>query len=424
VNTKKTTEQEIVRIVIVGHVDHGKSTLIGRLLYDTNSLPENKLKELKKASERRGKDLEFAYLTDALEEEQEQNVTIDTVQLLFKTKKRDYLIIDAPGHKEFLKNMVTGAASAETAILMIDAEEGVKEQTKRHAYLISLLGLNNIIVVINKMDKVGYKKERFKNIEENIRVFLNRLNIKPSILIPISAKEGDNVTQPSENFPWYNGATVLEALDLINRDSKSTNQLRIPVQDIYKWDDKRIIAGRVESGEVCVGDSIVFSPSLKQSKVKTIEKWGEQIQKASEGECIGVTITNPLFIERGEIISMKGSSPATTNELEANIFWLGRNPFEKGKKYKLKLTTCETDCELASIKKRIDSSTLNILEQDSTQIAETEVGEVTLRTVDTISVDKFNISPKTGRFVIVDGYDVCGGGIVINHITSPNNIDS
>jgi len=302
-----------LRIVFVGHVDHGKSTLIGRLLHDTNSVPKNLVDDVKKKCIRLGKEFEFAFLLDALEEEQEQTVTIDTTQIFFKSRKRNCVIIDAPGHKDFLKNMVTGATSADTAILIIDALEGVKEQTKRHAYILSLLGITNILVVINKIDKVEYQKDVCKSIEEKIRVFLDRLNIKPLFVIPISSKNGDNIVEVSKNTPWYTGCDVLSALDCIS-EQKVKNTLRFPIQDIYKWDDKRIITGRIESGELCVGDKIVFSPSLKEVTVKTIEKWNEQPQKATEGECIGITTNEQIFIERGEVASMRGEAPFSTNE--------------------------------------------------------------------------------------------------------------
>ncbi|MBW3019064.1 GTP-binding protein, partial [Candidatus Woesearchaeota archaeon] len=200
--------QEYLKFVIVGHVDHGKSTLIGRLLYDTNSLPEGKMEEIKKMSEEKGKEAEFAFVLDALEEEMEQGITIDTTQIWFKTPKRQYVIIDAPGHKEFLKNMITGASQGEAAILIVDAEEGVKENTKRHAYILSMLGIKQVVVVMNKMDLVGYKEERYNEVKTELEKFLGQLGVKPLYYIPLSAKQGDNVAKKSENMPWYTGMTV------------------------------------------------------------------------------------------------------------------------------------------------------------------------------------------------------------------------
>src|SRR3989344_6036232 len=206
-------EKENMKIVLVGHVDHGKSTLIGRLLYDTESLPEGKIEEIKAVCESLGKKFEVGYILDSLEEERDQNVTIDTTQIFFKTNKRNYTIIDAPGHVEFIKNMITGASQAEAATLIVDAEEGVQEPTRRHAYILNMLGLKQIIVVINKMDLIKYEEKEFNNVKDKLTEFLSNINVKPSIIIPISAKEGDNITKKSENMQWYKEKTVLESLD-------------------------------------------------------------------------------------------------------------------------------------------------------------------------------------------------------------------
>ena len=235
------TDSSTLNFVIVGHVDHGKSTLIGRLLYDTDSLPSDKIEEIKKTSEGLGRKTEFAYLLDHLEEERQQGLTIDTTQVFFKTDKRCYVIIDAPGHVEFVKNMVTGASQAEAAILIIDVKEGIKEQTKRHAYILSLLGLNQVVVILNKMDLVDFSEGRFNEVKKGAQEFLNSINMDPLFYIPICAIKGDNIARRSERMNWYNGPTLLESLDTLkSRESAENKPLIFPIQDAYKIDDKRI----------------------------------------------------------------------------------------------------------------------------------------------------------------------------------------
>ena len=245
----ETLPAEQLKIVIVGHVDHGKSTFVGRLFHDTGSLPEGKLEQLQKIAERRGVPFEWANLMDALQSERDQNITIDTAQIWFHTQKRQYVIIDAPGHKEILKNMVTGAANAEAALLLIDANEGVQEQSRRHGYLLNLLGIRQIAVLVNKMDLQDYSQARFDQIEKQYREFLASVGVVPKTFIPIAAKHGDNIASLSPRMPWWKGQTVLQALDDFKVSEPPMNQpLRFPIQDVYRFDDRRILAGRVESG--------------------------------------------------------------------------------------------------------------------------------------------------------------------------------
>src|ERR1700744_1595883 len=243
-----STPAEQLKIVIVGHVDHGKSTFVGRLFHDTGSLPEGKLEKLQKIPESRGVPFEWANLMDALQSERDQNITIDTAQIWFQTKKRQYVIIDAPGHKEFLKNMITGAANAEAALLLIDANEGVQEQSRRHGYMLNLLGIRQIAVLVNKMDLQNFSQERFEQIERDYRAFLAGVGVIPKLFIPMAAKLGDNIAAPSPNMPWGKAPTVLAALDEFKAVDRPANQpLRFPIQDIYRFDDRRILAGRVEA---------------------------------------------------------------------------------------------------------------------------------------------------------------------------------
>ena len=414
-HTSNTTEQ--LKIVIVGHVDHGKSTFVGRLFHDTGSLPEGKLEQLQKVAERRGVPFEWANLMDALQSERDQNITIDTAQIWFHTQKRQYVIIDAPGHKEFLKNMVTGAANAEAALLLIDAAEGVQEQSRRHGFLLNLLGIRQIAVLVNKMDLQGYSQERFDAIEKEFRAFLKTVGLQPKIFIPIAAKHGDNIVALSSNMPWWKGPTVVETLDEFKISELPNNQpLRFPIQDVYRFDERRILAGRVESGSLRVGDRLLFSPGNKVSTVKSIERWNSSAREtAAAGESIGVTLTEQIFVERGSIATLESQPPYALTKLRARMFWLGRAPFKKGKTYKIKLATQEAECQIDALEKVIDASTLQNISrpEDDQFVGRHEVAELYIRTRRPIAFDLHSDVVALGRFVIVDGYEVSGGGIII-----------
>jgi bifunctional enzyme CysN/CysC len=419
---------EQLKIVIVGHVDHGKSTFVGRLFNDTGSLPEGKLEQLQKIAERRGVPFEWANLMDALQSERDQNITIDTAQIWFQTKKRQYVIIDAPGHKEFLKNMITGAANAEAALLLIDANEGIQEQSRRHGYLLNLLGIRQIAVLVNKMDLQNYSQERFEQIERDYRAFLRGINVEPKLFIPIAAKHGDNIASLSPNMPWWKGPTVLAALDEFKVTDRPDNQpLRFPIQDVYRFDERRILAGRVEAGSIKVGDKLLFSPSHKTSTVKSIERWSAPAQDSAQaGESIGITLTEQIFVERGAIAALETDPPYELSRFKARLFWLGHKPLAKGKNYRLKLATQEVDCEVESIEKVIDASTLETISRahDEIFVGRHEVAELTLRTKRPVAFDAHSEIVPTGRFVIVDGFEVSGGGIVAESDYPKRSADS
>ncbi|AFS79514.1 sulfate adenylyltransferase subunit 1 [Gottschalkia acidurici 9a] len=406
--------RESLNIVVVGHVDHGKSTLIGRLLFDTDSLPSGAIEKVKRISQEKGKGFEYSYLLDAFEEEQKQGITIDTTRLQFKTEKRDYIIIDAPGHKEFLKNMISGAASAESAILMVDANEGIQEQSKRHGYILSLLGIQKVYVAVNKMDLVDYSEEKYEEIKRDFDRFLNTLGVYPLKYIPVSAFHGENIASKSDKMPWYEGESILEAMDIIEKEVGIEDQpLRFPIQDVYKFDHRRIIAGRIESGSLKVGDEIVILPSNKTTKVKSIEHWVEKDKKeeVSAGMSVGIIVEDEFFYKRGEIVSHKDNIPTVTDTFGGNLFWLGKDDLVKNKKYKLKLATLEIECEIAKINKVIDASTLETIENGE-RVKRNDVAEITITTKEPIALDEFKNIQSTGRFVIVDDLDVSGGGII------------
>jgi bifunctional enzyme CysN/CysC len=408
---------EQLKIVIVGHVDHGKSTFVGRLIYDTGSLPEGKLEQLQKAAERRSAPFEWANLMDALQSERDQNITIDTAQIWFRTNKRQYVIIDAPGHKEFLKNMITGAANAEAALLLIDAHEGVQENSRRHGYLLNLLGIRQVAVLVNKMDLEKYSESRFRQIEAEYRQWLNSIGMIPKVFIPIAAKHGDNIAKRSQNMSWWDGPTVLETLDDFKEAELLNDQpLRFPVQDIYRFDQRRILAGRVEAGSIKAGDRVVFSPTNKVSTVKTIERWNAPpTGHASAGESIGITLTEQIFVERGAVAALEDKPPYELNRFKARLFWMGRSPFLSGRLYKMKLATQEVDCEIDSVESIIDASSLGKISRPDREVfvGRHEVAELYLHLRRPIAFDAHNEIAATGRFVIVDGFEVAGGGIIV-----------
>ena len=408
---------EQLKIVILGHVDHGKSTLVGRLLHDTGSLPEGRLEQLRRVAQRRGVPFEWANLMDALQAERDQNISIDTAQIWFRTAKRQYVIIDAPGHKEFIKNMVTGAAQAEAALLVIDAQEGVQENSRRHGYLLELLGIRQVAVLVNKMDLVNYSQERFNAIEAEYRAWLKQIGLEPGSFIPIVARNGDNITAPGKNMPWWKGPNVVQALDEFKAARRLGDQpLRFPIQDVYRFDHRRILAGRVESGRIQVGDRLIFAPSNKTSTVKTIERWSAPARDYAEaGESIGITLTDQVFVERGAVAALENTPPYALPCFKARIFWLGKRPFMPGKKYRLKLATQEAECQIEKLERVIDAATLQTVQRPGTEpcVNRHEAAELTLRTKKAVAFDAITEVAATGRFVIVDEFDVAGGGVIM-----------
>jgi len=407
----------LVRIVIVGHVDHGKSTLIGRLIHDTGSLPDGKLEAIKAMSDRRGMPFEWSFLLDALQAERDQGITIDTSQIAFKTPSRDVVLIDAPGHVEFLKNMVTGAAQADAAILVVDAEEGVREQTRRHGYLLHLLGVGRVVVVVNKMDRIGWNEAGFRAIETELGDYLRQLGLAPDQFIAASARDGVNIATDGDAPAWAKGATLVGAIDGFVPAVETGNlPLRLPVQDVYKFDDRRIVAGRVESGRLRLGDELVFSPSGKVARVRSIESWpqpqkGKALTALHAGQSYGITLDREIFVERGEVASHPATAPAAVRNIHARIFWLSELPLAIGSRVTLKLATAEVPARLAAIKAVVDTSTLDSAARP--EIGRNQVAEVTFQLQTPIAVDTADTNPRLGRFVLESERRISGGGIVI-----------
>jgi bifunctional enzyme CysN/CysC len=413
--TPNGTTRPQVRIVIVGHVDHGKSTLVGRLLHETESLPEGKLEMLKAVSARRGMPFEWSFLLDALQTERDQGITIDTTQIRFRTGSRDIVLIDAPGHAEFLRNMITGASQADGAVLIIDALEGVRDQTRRHGYLLHLLGIKQVAVVVNKMDRVDFSAARFGEINDEITAHLTGLGVTPTAVIPISARDGDGVKIHTPRIGWYRGPTVVEALDALEPARPADAlALRLPVQAVYKFDDRRIVAGRIESGHLAAGEEIVIMPAGKIAKIKSVESWPVTPVKGRQGagRSVGITLDRELFIERGDVIAHAGTSPRDTRRLRARIFWLHDKPLSKGDQILVRLGTREARASVVAIEKAVDPGELSSLETAS--IARNHVGEIDISLGQPIAADTYADNPRTGRLVIEVNGRIAGGGLVLS----------
>ena len=401
-------------VVIVGHVDHGKSTLIGRLLNDTNSLEDGKIDEIKAVCERRNVPFEWSFVLDAFQAERDQAVTIDTTQIFFSSSARDYVIIDAPGHREFLKNMISGAAQADAAVLVVDAAEGVREQTRRHAYMLHLLGMKQIAVVINKMDKVDYNPESFEAVSRECEDYLSSIGLQATFIVPIAARGGDMLESRGENLDWYKGKTLLEALDSFDVSSPPiAKPLRFPIQDVYRFEEKRILVGRVETGILRKGDTLFFSPTNEKAVVTSIESWPEDegLVEAQAGQSVGVTLSEPIFVERGHVASHEKNLPMLSNVFQANIFWLSEKALKVGNTYTVRYGTSEARVSVQSIDTLVDTQDLG--KQDAaSEVPKNAVAEVTLRARDTLPIDPHKDNDKLGRVVIYDGYDVVGGGLL------------
>ncbi len=355
---RQATPRSSLKIVVIGHVDHGKSTVVGRLIHDTGSLPEGKLAAIQQMSARRGMPFEWAFLMDALQAERDQGITIDTAQIRFRTASRDYLLIDAPGHKEFLKNMVTGAASADAAILVVDALDGIQEQTRRHAYLLHILGIRKLVVLVNKMDLVGYERPRFTAVRRDLLAYLRVLGLAAEdiAVIPVSARQGDGIAAPSA-------------------------EMRL------------------------------FSPSNKTARVAAIESWSApRPTVASAGQSIGIILDEQIFVERGQVASHLAAPPSLSNVFRARLFWLGHHPLHVGSRYRLKFLTSDVEAHVEKIERVIDTTDLS--ERSSETVERNAVGEIVLRTHGLVALDEFNASPRTGRFVLVEDHTIVGGGII------------
>lgn len=404
-------------LVVAGHVDHGKSTLVGRLLMDTGNVPEGKLEAIRLTCDRQGRPFESAFLLDALKDEQAQGITIERTRCFLRTRRRDYLILDAPGHVEFIRNMVTGAAQADAALLVIDALEGVRENSFRHGFLLSMIGVSQIAVCVNKMDAVGYGKNAFEAIRERYSAFLLSAGIVPAGFIPVSAREGGNVVSRCSRMTWYGGATVLDQMHrFCLPPERSRRVFRMPVQDVYRIGNgasgRRLVVGRIESGTVRPGDRIVLAPSGKTATIRSLQRFqSPPLPAAVAGECVGVDLEEHVYVRRGEVMAHEACPPVVADRLRADVLWLGCVPLGIGQSLLLKIGNMETTAVVEAILRRMDPATLET-SAGGGEIERHQVAECLIRLRRLIACDPHDLIPETGRFVLVSRYGITGGGIV------------
>lgn len=414
-----TQADHVLTVVFVGHVDHGKSTLVGRLLADAGALPEGKLAFVQALCRRTAKPFEYAFLVDALKDEMSQGITLDVARLFFRAPTRPVMILDAPGHVEFLKNMVTGAARAEAAFLVIDAREGVRENSRRHAYLLALLGVRQVVVLINKMDLVGYDAARFAEVEAEIRAFLASIDVEPLACLPVSGLAGDNLVRPSPNLPWYEGPALLDLFARFrSSEPEETAPLRLPVQDVYKFtedgDTRRLIVGTLTSGRLRAGDEVVFLPSGKRGRVATLERFPAMTDDAFHaGEAAAFTLTEQLYLTRGELMAkVNEPAPWVATRLMTSVFWMGKRPLDATRDVWLKLGTAKVQARITRLEQVLDASSLAPLEANA--VPRHAAARVEWRLAKPLAGDRASLLPDLGRFVIVEDDDIRGGGLVLD----------
>jgi elongation factor 1-alpha len=408
-----------INLVIVGHLDQGKSTLIGRLLYDSGTILPDKLKEVESISKQLKKKFEFAFFLDSLKEEREEGLTIDIVQTPFKSKKYSYTIIDCPGHKEFIKNMFSGASQADVAIIIVSAkkDEGVQEQTKRHAFLLKFLGISQIFVVVTKMDLINYDERRFIEIRKDMKEFLNTIGFDTNKIpfIPISAMEGDNVYKKAEKMPWHKGLPLIEILDSTIRESTNPidKPLRIPIQDIYSIDGKSILVGKIETGVLKVGEKVLFQPSTLTATVDSIEVFNEKKNIAMPQESIGFSLKEEMKIKRGEVCSNLNNSPKASRNFIAELFLLSDMPISLKDEIAVRIGTAEEECKIKKIIQVIDTSTGEV--KDLAEVIKPiEAGTVEISSSNSLPMEKFTEIPQLGRLIAIKEGKIVAAGIVKN----------
>ncbi len=393
----------MLNLIFVGSIDHGKSTLIGRVLYDTKSLPQEKIEEVKRTCEKLGRKFEFAYILDALEEEREKQITIETTQIFFSWNKKDFCIIDAPGHREFLKNMLTGATQAQAAVLIVSAKEGMEEQTRRHALLLKLLGIEKIIVAVNKMDLVSYEEQAFEKIKKHMLEFLNSINLRAYEVIPISAMNGDNVVNLSKNMPWYKGKTLLEALEKIEQEEKLYSAFVFPVQDIYMKNSERIYVGNIVSGKVKKGEEVFVLPKGEKVKIEKI-LLPEEVEEAEYPKAIAIAL-NSNEISRGDVIASQELK--TTKQIRATIFALSE---VKNSTYEFSCSTQKVKCKI-EIEEKLDIETLKPVNEKELDNGDIANAIITLERP--VVIENFYTLPELGKFTLEKEGEVVAGGIIL-----------
>jgi len=405
---------DILRIATAGSVDDGKSTLIGRLLYETNSITKDKIEALESASKRKGIDfLDLSLLTDGLIAEREQGITIDVAHIYFSTPNRKYIIADTPGHFEYTRNMVTGASNTSVSIILIDARNGVVEQTKRHFYISSMLRIKNIIVAVNKMDLVAYSQEKFEAIKNELLEIAKQVSFKGQTLqfIPISSLYGENLVRKSNETPWYEGATLLDTLENFGTQNLelSTIQARFPVQHVVRpktevYHDYRGYAGKIASGTFLIGNLVEALPSGQISKIKTIEKFGIQLESGNAKDSVVITLEDNIDLSRGNMLIKVGEKPESRKEVNAKICWLDNQMLTVGKTYLLQHGINRVKAKITNISSVIDIKNMSLSNEAPVNggLTLNEIGWISLKTASPIFADKYEENPANGSFILID----------------------
>lgn len=407
-------EEDLISAAFVGHVDHGKSSILGRLLVESRTLHDGKLEQLQSYCQNHAKDFEYSYLIDALEKEQSQGVTIDMARIFIRSGGKRFLLIDTPGHLDFIKNMITGSSKADLVFLVIDAKEGIRENTLRHTFLLSFLRIPQIVVLVNKMDQIDYSEEAFNNISNEITQVLQSNQNTPSAIIPLSAKEGDHIILPSPRMPWYQGKSLWNCLLSFTRPENSKEApLRMPLQDVYRFskegDTRRIYCGTLASGCLKKGDQVVFSPSGKGGIIASVESEPEE---PTEGFEVGITLTPHLFIERGELMCRKEEAPPqVSSRLSTHLFWLGEAPLISGDSYVLRIHTSQVMCTIEQIL-CVRSST-DLEPKSNTTVNPYDFVTCVIRTVKPIAFDLSSSHPTLSRFVLSNSIQMLGAGVIL-----------
>ena len=425
-DTKGYLDMELLRFTTAGSVDDGKSTLIGRLLYDSKAIFEDQLEVLEETSQRRGEEgINLALLTDGLRAEREQGITIDVAYRYFATPKRKFIIADTPGHIQYTRNMVTGASTANLAIILVDARNGIVEQTKRHSFIASLLGIPHIVYCVNKMDLVDYKQDVYDKIVEEFKEFSSKLNIKDVQFIPISALEGDNVVNRSENMPWYEGSTLIYQLEHVHIASDYNHvDCRFPVQSVIRphtleYQDYRGYAGRIDGGVFKAGDKVKVLPSGFTSTIKSVELNGEQIEEAFSPMSVTMLLNDEIDISRGDMIVRENNSPEVTQDIDVLVTWMSEKPLQSRTKVFVKHTTNECISMVKEIKYKVDINTLHRIE-DVNQLEMNDIARISIRASKPLFVDAYERNRYTGSVILIDEQtnETIGAGMIVNHNAS------
>ncbi len=421
-------EKPHLNIVFVGHVDHGKSTTVGRLLFDSGNMDEQALRKLKDKAQELGKaGFEFAFVMDNLKEERERGVTIDLSHKKFTTKKYEYTIIDAPGHRDFIKNMITGASQADIGILVVAASEGIKEQTKEHVFLCKTLGVTQLAVVVNKMDAINYDQSKYEDVKKQVQELLKSVQYKPEEIefIPLSALKGDNVVNKSENMSWYNGPTLIEQLDNFKEPEKPTDlPLRMPIQDVYNIQGIGVVpVGRVETGIMKIGDKVIIVPAREgkgvTGEVKSIEMHHEQLQQAEPGDNVGFNVRGigKKDIARGDVLGHVDNPPTVVKEFTAQIVVLNHpSVLTVGYTPVFHIHTSQIACRFAELQKKINPATGETVQENPDMLKNGDAAIVKIVPTKPIVIEKQKEIPHMSRFAIRDAGTTVAAGMCIDYV--------